>query len=230
MSRLLRRFVIIGIILVCIITACYFTARYPGYRLTGFAAKQACSLVNITGQSMDDVKGELLEDNSFMKFVTLNWDSETGTVHATVFGLFRNTAVYRPPLGAVLVYPGYEEKINSFPRPKIPPTAAGDDLLNPFIKLNETDDAPFTDIDQEQLNKALAYAFDERSDSKFPRHTRAILAIWRNHIIAERYAPDFSVKSLLIGWSMTKSILNLAIGRRIHQGFMSLDATELRPE
>lgn len=60
--------------------------------------------------------------------------------------------------------------------------------------------------------------------------TRAILVIWNDQIIAEQYAPGFSAESLLLGWSMAKSVLNLAIGRRVQQGAMSLDATSLRPE
>jgi len=222
------------VIVASLVAACLAGAGYIlrdlGYRVTGYTAKQACSFVNVTGQPLDAVLGELQEDNPLVKYSEVVWNPDTGAVHASLLGLFRNTAVYRPPLGAVLVYPGYEAAIDAFPRPNISTTDIRSGHPGPFISTDAAADALPVRVDPSAMAKALAYAFSEPSGGAATRRTRALLVIWRGNILAERYHPDFNRNSLLLGWSMSKSILSLAIGRRIHQGAMSLEATELRPE
>lgn len=207
-----------------------YVVRDLGYRVTGYTAKQACSFVNVTGQPLAAVLGELQEDNPLVKYADVEWIPDTGTVHATLLGLFRNTAVYRPPLGAVLVYPGYEAAIDAFPRPKISTTDIRSVKPGPFITTDAAADSLLVRVDKSAMAKALAYAFGEPSDGKSTRRTLALLVIWKGQVLAERYHPDVHADSLLLGWSMSKSILSLAIGRRIHQGVMSLEETGLRPE
>jgi len=205
-----------------------YVVRDLGYRMTGYMAKQVCSFVNVTGQPLADVLSELREDNPLLKYTQVEWIRESGTVHVTMFGLLRNTAVYRPPLGAVLVYPGYETAIDACPRPVLTRNRPPPKLL--FPEESPEREPRLAQVDRSALGKAMAYAFSEPSDTVSTRRTRAVLVLWHDQIIAEQYHPNFSADALLLGWSMSKSILNLAIGRRILQGAMSLSATELRPE
>ncbi|MCP3965788.1 MAG: serine hydrolase [Lentisphaerae bacterium] len=223
-ERLIRR-LIYASILVCAVIIIYFIASYPGYRMTGWAAKQACSLINITGQSLSQVKAELIEENKLFKLVSLKWNPETGAVRASVFGLFPNKAIYRPPLGAVLIFPGYENKIKSFPKPELHLSSAENRSCYPF----KNDHKVPVGVDKSKLKKVLTYAFEGSLSAKKLVCTRAVLVMWKNQVIAEQYAPGFSRKSLFISWSMAKSVLNLAIGRRVYQGAMSLNATGLFP-
>ena len=222
--------VIVGYLLIAGLAAAGYVVQDLGYRATGYTAKQACSLVNFTGQPLDVVLSELQEDNPLIQYVDVEWNPTDGTVHAGFFGLFLNTAKYRPPLGAVLVYPGYEAAIEAFPRPDVRERAAPSRTSEPFLSLKASDDSMLSRVDKPALARALAYAFGEPADGESTRRTRALLVIWHNRVIAEQYHPDAKADSLFLGWSMSKSILSLAIGRRIHQGVMSLEASELRSE
>jgi len=226
-----RRFIIIiaAVLATCLIAA-GVVVRELGYRVTGYAAKQVCSFVNVTGQPLAAVISELQEDNPLIQFADVEWIPQKGTVHAKFLGLFKNTAVYRPPLGAVLVFPGFEDAIESFPRPNLLNRTTDSTALQPFITENATNDSLLVRMDRPALAKALSYAFSEPSNGESTRRTRALLVVWKNRIIVEQYHPDFKADSLLLGWSMSKSILSLAIGRRVHQGAMSLEVSELRPE
>ena len=216
-----RRRLIAALCIVALFWMGYFVQQVA-YTITGFAAKQACSLVNITQQNKEEVRSELDEDNPLMKYVRISWDDVTGGTEATMFGLFRRRAIYRPPLGAVVALPGSRASISETPR------------LPKRIKVIRTDE-PFSltadsRIDQVELEAVRTYAFSEPDTAADKRRTRALLAIWKNEIILEQYHPDYDEESLLLGWSMTKSILALAIGRRVLQGKMQLDDEGLRAD
>ena len=48
--------------------------------------------------------------------------------------------------------------------------------------------------------------------------TRAVVAIYKNQIIAEKYAEGFDKDSKILGWSMTKSVLSTVFGIMQHLG------------
>ena len=227
-----RRFLGIAAIVLLVILA--IAGRFigdMGYRLTSYAAKQACSLVFVTGQPLEDVLGELQEDNPFIKYVDVKIRNQDNEAIATIAGLFRKRAVYRPPLGATLMYPGYEKAIRNFPRPDLSSVAESVTDIKAFVPMGSADVNLLNRINLPQLKKAFTYAFDEPDDPESHRRTRAAMVLWNDHIIAEKYHPDFGPDSLLLGWSMSKSVTNLLIGRRIHQGGnLSLSATGLRKE
>jgi CubicO group peptidase (beta-lactamase class C family) len=52
---------------------------------------------------------------------------------------------------------------------------------------------------------------------------RAIVVVHHGHIVAERYAPGFSARTPLLGWSMTKSVVAGLIGILVAQGRLDLE-------
>lgn len=54
-------------------------------------------------------------------------------------------------------------------------------------------------------------------------HARAFILIRDGQIIYEKYGDGCNMETPLLGWSMTKSVLNALIGIRIHQGELHLD-------
>ena len=228
-----RRWTISAVALVAVIglsVAGYFIYDM-GYRLTGYVAKQTCSLVFVTQQPLETVLAELQEDNPFIRYVDVELNlQEPGTL-ASIAGWFESIAIYRSPVGATLVFPEYETAIMNFPLPKIPEPSSPDSNKTAFVPLGAADVNLLNRINRPALAGALKYAFAEPDDGESHRRTRAIVVVWKDHVIAEKYHPDFGPDSLLLGWSMSKSITNLLIGRRIQQGGdLSLAATGLRPE
>lgn len=77
--------------------------------------------------------------------------------------------------------------------------------------------------DVDALGRALDLAFIER-DPERPIRTRAVVVVHRGRVVVERYAPGFSASTRLLGWSMTKSVLNALIGIAVRDGRLRLDA------
>ena len=61
--------------------------------------------------------------------------------------------------------------------------------------------APGADVDAQRLAAAFESAFAAKGRGGVP-DTRALLAIRRGTIVAERYAPGFSAQSRFQSWSM----------------------------
>jgi len=70
--------VIVGSLLIAGLAAAGYVVQDLGYRATGYTAKQACSLVNVTGQPLDAVLSELQEDNPSFNMWTSNGTPRTG--------------------------------------------------------------------------------------------------------------------------------------------------------
>ena len=77
--------------------------------------------------------------------------------------------------------------------------------------------------DAEALERAVDAAFTERDPAR-PVRTRAVVVVHRGRVVVERYATGFSASSRLLGWSMTKSVLNALLGVAVREGRLALDA------
>jgi hypothetical protein len=84
-------------------------------------------------------------------------------------------------------------------------------------------------IDAGKLREAVSDAFNEKDRAR-PKRTRAVVIVYRGRIIAEKYAEGFSKDTPLLGWSMTKSVVNALVGILARQGKLSLDSKALIPE
>jgi CubicO group peptidase (beta-lactamase class C family) len=89
--------------------------------------------------------------------------------------------------------------------------------------------ATFPDVDQAALEAALDWAWDEAAFTP-AQHTRGIVVVYRDRIVAERYAPGWSEHTPQISWSMGKSIAATLIGVLIRQGRLRLDQPAPVPE
>jgi CubicO group peptidase (beta-lactamase class C family) len=67
------------------------------------------------------------------------------------------------------------------------------------------------------LKAALDHAFEEPAEPPF-RRTKAVVVVKDGKVIAERYADGVGVDTPLLGFSMTKSVVNALIGLLTQQG------------
>ncbi|MEQ1634257.1 MAG: serine hydrolase, partial [Planctomycetota bacterium] len=84
-------------------------------------------------------------------------------------------------------------------------------------------------VDGAALDAALRDAFVDR-DGRQKARTRAVVVAHKGRLIAERYAPGYDARSVLPGWSMSKSLVNALIGLRIGDGELALDRELPVPE
>jgi CubicO group peptidase (beta-lactamase class C family) len=69
----------------------------------------------------------------------------------------------------------------------------------------------------------LDEAFSE-PDAAHPRRTRAVVVVQNGRLVAERYADGIGPGTRLLGWSMTKSIMNALVGILVGDGRLSVHA------
>ncbi len=197
---------------------------YPKLDLiSGFSAKSMAS-----GHFIDHRSQEIIEknDNDIPK---IDWANnaidETGKfTTASVFGLKERKAIYREGLGATLINADFDVS-KPYEVPKR--TKTKNNLSFPYGD-NEQKDTVFENIDYAKLNAAVANAFDEKG--KINKRTRAVLVIYKDKIIAEKYASGIDKNSKILGWSMTKSITATMFGILQKQGKIDINKPAPIPE
>ena len=202
--------------LVVVITV-YAWPRVP--IITGFAAKGMCSGVFVGQRTPEDIQAREL---SFFPIslagTKVNYDDSTVT--ASLWGLARRKAVYRRGLGCALVADFPIEIVKSMtvtppPLPFRPDTVAWPlgDIIPATLPAG---------VDKKKMDELLQGAFDP-PDAEPVKKTLAVIVVWKDTIIGEAYAPGITRETPLLGWSMTKSIINAFTGLRVKEGKLSLD-------
>src|SRR5690606_3717579 len=140
-------------------------------------------------------------------------DNRKEYTEADVYGLKKRMAIYRGGLGSVLVTDESDLDV-SYLQPKR--SVVSDTIPFPYGN-GEPDDTIFSHIDYKELDKVVESAFDS------VYKTRSVLVLYKDHIIAEKYAEGFNEASLLLGWSMTKSILSTLYGILQYEGKLNIN-------
>jgi len=77
------------------------------------------------------------------------------------------------------------------------------------------------DVDQDRLQTVMQKAFQEPSETSM-RNTHAIVVVYKDRIIAEKYQAPFTKFTPILGWSMTKSVTNALVGILVGDGRLDL--------
>jgi len=186
----------------------------------GYSAKVACSALFLSERELASI---IAEDLDGIPGLTLEVNREAGEVLARVAGQERR-AIFREGLGAVLLHPAASDKILGFPAPPAPREASSE----PWPAGNEPGPSALGEEQQSALEAAVTEAFAEPRGGG--RRTRAVVVVHRGRIVCERYAPGFSAETRLVGWSMTKSLLNALIGILVGRGSLSIEEPIAAPE
>ena len=179
---------------------------YPKLDLiSGFSAKSMAS-----GHFIDHRSQEMIEqgDNDIPK---INWatnkiDANGIFATSTVYGLKERKAIYREGLGVTLISDDFDIT-KPYEVPKR--TKLINNLPFPYGN-NEPKDTLFSNIDYAKLEKAVDNVFDKKGEKK--NRTRAVLVIYKDKIIVEKYDTGFNKNSKILGWSMTKSVTATLFG------------------
>ncbi len=79
------------------------------------------------------------------------------------------------------------------------------------------------------LEAVITRAFSE-PDQQRPRRTLAVVVTRGGQVVGERYAAGIGPDTPLIGWSMTKSVMNALVGILVKRGHLTLDGPVPIPE
>lgn len=183
----------------------FFTRVAPLY--SAYAAKRTCSCVFVSNMKSPAV---IREEIRPYNFINLEIDYTKKTVTGSLLGLAGRKAIFRDGLGCTLVVGTTEKKLRQQAGGFEPEQASRGHLPWPDGDVVKKDALPDS-FDRHRLDAALDWAFSD-SDPARSRGTRSIVVVYRGQIIAERYAPGFTTKTRLPGWSMTKSVTHALVG------------------
>ena len=208
---------LLTILLIAIVYA-YFTL-YPKFDIvSGFSSKSIASHHFLANRSQLTTEKE---DNNVpsMNLAKNVINEKDKSVSSSVFGFLKTRkAKYKDGLGATLIPSGKENEPMVTPKPNRVQTKIAKPF--PFGNLKPVDTV-FTTIDYVKIKKAIDFAFEGK------HKTRSVLILYKGHLIAERYADNFDKNSLILGWSMTKSVTSTILGVLEKQGKVNLDQKEL---
>ena len=200
--KLFKR-ILLFLAIILIIAVIY---NYPKLNiLAGYSAKNTASSVFIGERTLEFTDST---DNNFspVNLASDKVDLVNKFAISSALGLLTRKAIYRKGLGAVLTLDERDETAAY-----LVPKRTKPDNITPFPYGNAPQkDTVFSNINYNKLNNTVGSIFGKRK-------TRALVVIYKDQIIAERYAEGFHKESKILGWSMTKSILSTVFGVLEHQ-------------
>lgn len=196
----------------------YGFITYPKLDLiSGFSAKSVASCHFLDNRSLDLIQ-KSDNDINLIDLATNEIDDKQETATSSVYGLKTRTAIYREGLGATLINDDFDvSKPYEVPKRNV----QNKNLVFPYGDLDPKDTV-FANIDYNKLNAAVANVFDAKNEKA--KRTRAVVVIYKDKIIAEKYAESFNKNSRLLGWSMTKSITATYFGILQKQGKINIES------
>src|SRR6185436_20671749 len=130
--------------------------------------------------------------------------------------------IYRKGVGCTLINDFTETEIRKqqFVLPA-KPSINSDSIAWPYgDKLPDT--IP-VNINKEKLEVAVNNVMNETTADGKTVYSRAVLVIYDGKIVAEKYAPGFDKNTVMLGWSMSKSLTAAMIGILVNQGKLTVD-------
>ncbi|WP_152286031.1 serine hydrolase domain-containing protein [Flavicella marina] len=186
--------------------------QYPKLNIiAGYAAKNMSSNVFIANRAFDHVHNT---DNKVpsIKLAKTEVNNSTKITTSSVFGILSRKAFFREGQGSVVIDDTFDihQEFLIPKRTKNPST-----LPYPYGSA-EPIDTVFSNINYTRFETAIDSAFIE-NNQEFLKNTRAVLVLYRGHLIAEKYGEGFDKDTEFLGWSMAKSLLATVIGVLEHK-------------
>ena len=155
-------------------------------------------------------------------------NEKDSSVTGSVWGFAKKKAIFRKGLGCTLIN-DFSEAVVRAQRFVLPantylnndsiPWPYGDKIADSFPPL----------INKALLQQAIENAMQATSNGK-PAYTRAVLVLYDGKIAGEQYTPGFDKNTVMLGWSMSKSLTGALIGILVKEGRLNLNGPAPVPE
>ena len=184
----------------------------------GYIAKTVCSEYFVAGRKdLVHIWSDIRDINPLFEWGAYEIDESLRQVSGYISpGLMKTTAVYRDGIGCTIAAGLRPEDLH-------PLSGRPGRRNSPLQPLPVAADV------NPQLESVLDTAFSEPSQTSH-RQTRAVVVLKNGRIVGERYSAPFDRATPLIGWSMTKSVINTLVGMLVGDGVLGLDDPAPVPE
>lgn len=220
---------VVGVAVVALVVA--IAVLFYGLQLgaigTAYKAKVVCSGIFVSQRDAGSLLDTDLsaDDLAILRHVDVQVDRESREVTAALFGLAGRRAVYREGQGCVVIH-------RKAANPATPRAVGSTERLRDqeaVVDALATRDRPPPALDQSRLDAALEWAFSEPDPASL-RRTRAVVLVYKGRLVGERYAHGFTKDTPLLGWSMTKGVINALVGVLVKEGKIALGDAVPIPE
>jgi CubicO group peptidase (beta-lactamase class C family) len=182
---------------------------------SGYVSHLACSGTFVSGLATAQVVRETVAATEGMGLVSRALHYEVDRDHQSVrtaIGPVESVSVYREGRGCLLLHDSTDRAAHERATRPAHPAAqqAG--------AREERDAAPLDPA----LAAALERAFAETPGP--PKRTKAIVVMHEGTIVAERYAAPVTADTPMLGFSLSKSIINALVGILVRDGVLAIDA------
>jgi CubicO group peptidase (beta-lactamase class C family) len=216
-SRKLLTALILVVALVAFVGATSVGRYRPAIALkvaSGLVSHQICSSVFVSHLDASEEFREIVPTLGPLRYVArydIDWQQRS--VSARIAGMAYSHALYRQAEGCIVL-------VGITPKP---PAVIDEPDDGSTIISNALPGAGVV----KPVNSALGLAIDEQfEEPQNPPHrwTRAVVIVKDGHIVGERYANGIGPQTPLLGWSMSKSVINALLGILVRQGRLSPEA------
>ena len=175
---------------------------------SGIGSKLLCSSIYVTGYSREQAFNDLVQYSSILEQLTIEYNDESRTVTTSLFGIQEKSASALPNLGCTVNYEGHTQRQELV-------TQAGTKNQAPWPLGSGV---ATIDANMQRLIESLV-----ASDNAAGLNTRALLVAYDGAVIGEAYDQEATASSPLLGWSMAKSLMAVALGNLEYRGLLDLD-------
>jgi CubicO group peptidase (beta-lactamase class C family) len=208
------------IILALAFSALFYILYFFPPVMTGMDAKVMCSCVYVAGRTPESVKQKELQVFPGLTLARFTLNDADSSVSATL--LWKTSkAIYRKGLGCTLLAEQEESTIRA---QTIQAAVLQDPIFQDTIDWplgNRISKSPIPGVNHHTVKEAIEDAFKEVDPGK-PVFTHAVLVVHNGRIIGERYADGMNYNTRLMGWSMTKSVVNALVGILVKDGKLTV--------
>ncbi|MDZ7812372.1 MAG: serine hydrolase [Ideonella sp.] len=229
MARLWIKRIALGLLGLLIVALLWVWLNPPPILRVGasYAAKMVCSNVFLASRDAQTVLRDDVQTlgHPLLKYMRVTVDHERGEVHAALLGVVgKGLAVHRPGQGCAVVPDGDVAAARAAAPAAEAPTGAAPAPLKPPEPGAPPPNWPEVDIAPTSGQLAAVVNLPELQGPGM----RAVVVVHKGRIVGETYGAGFGPDTPLLGWSMTKTATAALIGRRLHEGGLTLD-TPLAP-
>jgi CubicO group peptidase (beta-lactamase class C family) len=223
--RIILRSLCALLILVLAIGVWYAWRAFP--IISGFGVKNMASAVFLQHRNPADV---LKEELAFfpVSLGTYTINKNDSSVTGSVWGFAKRKAIYRTGLGCTLVNDFTETEIRQ-QQFDLPDRVQINTDTIPWPYGDKITDSIPAAINKPLLLKAINNAMHAMHHNQ-PAYTRAVLVVYDGKIVAEQYAPGYDKNTVMLGWSMSKSLTAAVVGVLVKEGKLHPAAPAPVPE